>query len=155
MKKSFFYFLPLLLALVCSSCSKDTEGPVADDGLFVTCTMNGEAFKAEGLYAYAVDWDESYNVYGITVDDITMYVAIDQSITDGTHAFNDETTFAIISREGGKSYSTLYEGGEGQVTVTERTANIVKGSFQFTAVETDDTGEKLVVQNGKFQVKFR
>ncbi|MBX2877347.1 MAG: hypothetical protein KTR30_34820 [Saprospiraceae bacterium] len=155
MKKSIFYTLPLLLALVFSSCAKNNEGPAADDGLFVTCTMNGEEFKAEGTYAYAVDWDDSYNVYGLTVDDITMYVAIDQGITDGTHAFNEETTFAIISREGGKSYSTLFEGGEGQVTVTERTATTVKGSFKFTAIETNDSNEKLVVENGKFQVQFR
>lgn len=155
MKKSILAFLPVLIALVFSSCSKNNEGPSEEEGYFVSYTMNGETVKAEGLYAYAVDWNDSYNVYGLTEGDITMYVAIDQSITEGTHAFNGETTFAIISRENGKSYSTLFAGGQGEVTVTERTATSVKGSFKFTAIETNDANEKLQVENGKFQVKFR
>ena len=155
MKRSIFLFLPFCLGLLLASCSKQTEGPKDDGAHFFSCALDGEVFRAEGLNAYAVDWDDSYNVYGIDLDEITIYVAVDQSISEGTHAFNGETTFAIVSKQNGKSYSTLLEGGEGQVSIEERTATSVRGTFQFKAVDFEDYDTLLEVKEGKFRVQFR
>ena len=110
--------------------------------------------KAEGIWAYGVDFDDTYNVYAVQDKGITMYVAVDQSLSEGTHTM-DDNTFALIAYEDGTGLATFREGGSGTVTVEERTATTFKGTFSYTAVNYDDPNHKIVVTDGKFDVVFR
>ena len=166
MKKAILFFLPVFFLSVCfTSCSKESAGDVPvleeeiqdDDKSFFVCKINGEEYKSEGILAYAVDFDNTYNMYGLSSlnpDDMAMYVAVDSKLGVGTHPFNQDS-YALIAPGDATAYATYWGDGSGEVTITEKTAKTVKGTFKFVAVSSDDVNDKWEVTDGAFEVTFR
>ena len=157
MKTKFFLFLALVFTgLMSTSCKKDkdvTPDPVPVEHFF-TCKMDGETYHAEGFYAYAVDFDESINIYGATENlEDAIYIELPKGFTTGTHAFNDEFFAYVVFGE--SAQATLLEGGSGSITVDSFDGKNIKGSFSFTAVDFDDENHKVVVTEGTFDVDIR
>ena len=157
-----YCFALLIGATAFTSCSKngdDQPTPTpTEDGPFFSMKMDGEQYLSEGLLAYAVDWDDHVNVYGVKDLDSgeAIYIAIPKEILETTYTFGDNTegTFAVIAFED-HSYNTFYEGGEGQVTVTSFDGVNIKGTFSFTAVDYDDLDHTLIATEGEFDVNIR
>ena len=150
-------FFALFLGLFFTSCKKDEKNepsPNPTSSHYFSCEVAGTEFNINGLYAYAVNFDDTYNIYGVEEEGTSMYVAVDQTLEVGTHAF-DDLSFALITFADGRSYNTLFDGGSGEVIVEEKTATMVKGRFHFTAISYDDFSETIEVKDGRFQVEFR
>ena len=156
----------LMIALTFVSCSKETvNGPDPDvldgnDEFFFICKVDGQLFKITGdLRAYGVNDDDSYSMYGNEWDGEnfgrTIYVSVDKNLGEGTHLFGGNNTFALISDPNGGAYATYWGAGSGQVTIEERTATMVRGTFSFKATNSEDESIVAEVTEGKFNVKFR
>ncbi len=167
MKKSILMFLPMLmLGLLFTSCKKESmedQGPVTNDDpttnteAFFSCTIDDVVYSTKGFYAYAVDFDDNYAMYGVESfedDGMVMYVAVDKSLSVGTHTM-DDNTWALMARGTAYTRGTHWGDGQGTVTIEEKTATHVKGTFSFIGVNPDNETEKVVVKDGKFNVAFR
>ena len=160
MKNLMMYCLALLIgATSFTSCSKDKDDQATPkEGPFFSVKMDGEDFLAEDFLAYAVDWDDHVNVYGVRDlgGEEAIYIAIPKDILETTYTFGDDTagTFAVIAWED-YSYNTFYEGGEGQVTITDFDGVNIKGTFSFTAVDYEDPNHTLIATEGSFDVDIR
>lgn len=158
MKTFFRLAIPVLCSIfLFTNCSKDNNQPVNEiEELqhFFSCKLDGADFEVNGFLAYGVDFDDTYNIYGVEEGVKSMYVAISRDLGVGTHQL-DENSWALFSYDDGSGYSTHLDGGSGEVTITERTATTAKGTFAFKAVSFEDPNNVLTVTEGKFSVVFR
>jgi hypothetical protein len=152
MKQFLFFILALSVAYTFSSCKKDD----ADDSFF-KCKINEAPYEVEGILAYAVDFSGSYTIYGVKDNSGTesCYINIPKTATTGTHAFDGTDYYALYSDAAGVGFSTRLGSGNGSVTIEEIDAKHVKGTFQFTAYDSNTETLKKTVTDGRFDVFFR
>ena len=164
MKTFKFQFLFLGLAAMLAfttSCKKDEDttpdpDPVPEvvnqGGSFFSFDMEGTTYKTEGFYAYAVDFDETINIYGVldATGEDAVYIELPAGFSEGVHDFNQEVFAYVVIGE--KVYSTRLGNGSGSVTIDEFDGVNIKGSFSFEAVNFDDEADVTKVTNGSFNV---
>jgi hypothetical protein len=161
MKNIIAYLFPVfVMGLLFTSCQKDTvvvddDTPVIEN--FFSCEMDGQDFAATGFYAYATTFsDNSYNIYGVAeVGETVIYISLPMDYAEGTHEFAPNEVYSIISLDNGTSWTTNLGETNGTVTITERTATRVKGTFSFTIASFDDLSILMEVKEGKFDVEMR
>ena len=159
MKTKFILFFALVFTgLMSTSCKKDNDTTPEPDPVtvehFFSCELDGATYYAEGIYAYAVDFDGEINIYGVTGADFedAIYIEMPSDFTVGTHTFNDEYFAYVVIGE--TAQSTRLEGGSGSVTINSWDGKKIKGSFEFTAVDFDDPSKKVEVKEGAFNVEI-
>lgn len=156
----------LLVCLVFSlflGCSKKEES--ISPSTFFKCKIDGKVYSISGLGAYAVLFSNSNNntIYGTESGDTkitnprTMYVSIPTTIGVGTHPITskivclfedtDKTTY------NSNFNNTLVE--KGTITISEKTATNIKGTFSFQAFSFTNPVKKIFVTEGEFSVLFR
>ncbi len=159
MKNFLIYCLAILVSTAAfTSCEKDNEGPSGTngDGAVFSVMLDGTPYVAEGLYAYAADWGETINAYGLADNEYVIYVSMPKNIAAGqTYTFDGTKTFAILDLPDGHEYTTILEGGEGQLTITSFDGENIKGTFTFTAVDYYDPTNKVSATDGEFNVAIR
>ena len=168
MKTIISYLFPLfVVSLLFTSCQKDNiVGPDDDDvpvvESFFSCKFNGEAFTSTGLLAYGVRPDDStddhYGIYGTSSLDATetvMYIQVRKDLGVGTHELEPDVVYSLVSLSDGSSWTTELGDASGTVTILEKTANRVKGTFQFTITSFDDYETLMEVSEGEFNVELR
>ncbi len=152
MKKSILSIVLFsILALV--SCKKDNGG----GGNSFFAKINGETFEVDGFYAYAADFDDHFNIYGVKDEGQgeTIYVAVPTGTAKGTYAFDADNFYAYYTDPDGGAFSTVWGGGSGSVTISEIDADHVEGTFQFNAFDAATEAVEKAVTEGKFNVEFR
>lgn len=143
----FLFWMVLLLAC-------DGDGVDAGANQF-KCNLDGKSFNAKGLYAYAVDFSDTVNAYGIedaeSSSPKTLYIAFKKGLGPGMYS-NENDVFALYDADG-ETYRTDFAGGSISAELVEVDAVGMKGTFSFTA--TDGGSGKIVATEGSFNVRFR
>lgn len=152
MKKLVILFL---LGFSISSCFKDNDG-----GDYFECKIDNENYKIEGVFAYAVKFSAGdIAIYGLEdpteENSRTLYVTLDQIPEEGTFDLGrDQKGHGYYTDSNSTfTYATIYEGASGTLEILDLTEERLKGEFSFTAL--DDSGDKIEITSGKFDVAFR
>jgi hypothetical protein len=159
-KLSLFLFLPVLCLFL--SCSKDADGVSAS--AYFKCKIDGKAYSISGVGAYATVFSATKNnIYGTEAADTkitnprTMYLSLDNTLGVGTNPITVKSVclFEDIDKTAYNSNfnNTLTE--KGTITITEKTATNMKGTFSFQAFSFTNPVKKIVVTEGEFSVFFR
>lgn len=150
MKNTIFILLSLLVFT--SSCKKDSD---TDDKTFY-CKVDGNAFEAKGLLAYAVNFSTSFTIYGVQGTSVqeTCHMTFPAGTGVGTYTFDDNIA-GYYTDVNQVFYGTVWSDGIGTVTIEEIDAAHVKGTFEYTAYESANGVAKKEITNGKFNVNFR
>jgi hypothetical protein len=145
------------LFILISGCSKNNASDtLAPDDFFVNAKIDGTLYKASGISVYAVNTDETYNVYAVFDTKRTMYFQIDKTKGVGTHTIADAKSFAFYRDDTDAILRSDRTGGSGEVTITEKTATVVKGTFKCVVKEGNASNAKSATfTEGTFSVKFR
>lgn len=141
------------LSILHTSCSK-TES-IASSEHFFEAEINGKKFRTEGLTSYAITLSDKVTVYGAkdleTVENI--YIELPENFTKGTYSFSEDTFGYYILND--DAYSSLLNGGSGSITVEHWDGTYLKGYFSFNAINFEDASDRVIIENGKFDVKMR
>ncbi|MCC6410044.1 MAG: hypothetical protein IT270_00210 [Saprospiraceae bacterium] len=147
-------FLLLSLFAFAASCNKDDDN---DEGTYFSAKIDGASFESSDLLAYAVDFTDYLNFYGVKDQTAveSCYISVPKGTTPGTYTFNQNEYFALYSDANGVGYSSRWGLGSGSVTIEEIDASHAKGTFQFTAYDATTETMKKTFTEGKFDVDFR
>lgn len=157
MKKLLLY-LSIATIFTFSSCSKkESVSPY-----FFSCKIDGKAYTISNeIGAYAVVFSSSSNtIYGTELESVntatprTMYITLESSKGVGIHECNGKNS--VFFEDTDKTvYRTNFNNGSGQIEITEKTAELIKGKFSCIANSFTSPVRKIVVTEGEFSVKFR
>ena len=153
MKNTMLTTCALLLLLLTPSCKKGND----KDNSFFRFKVDGAAFEAEDLLAYAVDFTDDYTLYGVNSQNSseTCYINILATTKPGTYTLGAGDYTAYYIDAANKTFSTNWGASDGTVTIEEIDASHVKGTFQFTAYDSDTETVKKTITGGEFNVTFR
>ncbi len=146
-----FLAIMALIALM-SSCGKDE---VDAESYFFRAKIDGKIVEATGLMAYAVKNTNEYNIYGAFENNQVIYLQLANSKDVGTHQINDNPNFAFYTDASGTGHRSDRTGATGEVTITEKSAEVVKGTFRCTVKEANNATKVYTLTEGEFSVKFR
>ncbi len=161
--KKLNYLLILILFCVISGCSKDTDG--VSPSAYFKCKIDGKSYSISGVGAYAVLFSNSSNntVYGTEAGDTkitsprTMYVSIPGTLGVGTHPITNKIV-CLFEDTDKSTYNSNFNNTlpeKGTLTISEKTATNMKGTFSFQAFTFTNPVKKIVVTEGEFSVLFR
>lgn len=154
MKKLTFLFI-FSTIFIFSSCSKDGVSASA----YFDAKLNGKNYNCSGVYAYATNFSDTYNIYGVADENKTgkaIYIAISKTDGVGTYQLTDSKHFALFQDENGVGYRSDFKGGSGEVQITAKTATNVKGKFKCVVQEKPNgSGKSATFTEGEFSVEFR
>lgn len=157
-----FYSYLLFLVILATSCnSSDPTDALGDDSSFFKCTIDGNSHDISGFYAYAVEDESEFTIYG-TEDLIEneaaeiVYIVIEEDKGSGNYLLeNGQDGIGYhTNQKGDFTYYTIPDGTSGEVNITEKTSSRIKGTFNFTAINPVD-GSSVQISNGEFDVEIR
>ena len=174
MKPCHLYSLTLLflLILLFSSCKKDklTKATQVGANTF-SCKVNGKVYIASSdLFspAFSGGFYTSHNGTGqlsfssaIRIKDAAYDLRIEIVLIDRVGIYDlNESNFCLISplpaTIGGKTYSTkLSNSGKINISFIDYQRQILSGTFSFTAINTNDPSDKLLITDGRFDIKTK
>lgn len=139
------------LFFLLNSCTKKDDV----DALFFGVKVDGKLVEATGINAYAVQDDDEYNIYGIFSSKSSMYIQLAKDKGVGTHQITENPNFALYADETETGHRSDQNGASGEVTITEKTAEVVKGTFKCTVKQSNNATKVYTLTEGEFSVKFR
>ena len=153
MKNILFPLTVMLLLVSVISCKKDDN----KDSTFFRFKIDGADYEATGLLAYATNFSDYFVIYGVKTQGSTetCYISLPQGIGTGTHNLDDSDHSGYYVDGSSKAFSTNWGASTGTITIDEIDAAHVKGSFQFTAYDSDTETVKRTITEGQFNVEFR
>ncbi|WP_147276961.1 hypothetical protein [Runella aurantiaca] len=156
MKKRYLSFV-LLLTVLASCSKKENVSP-----FFFSCTIEGNKYTIENeIGAYAVVFSNTSNtIYGTELENVktatprTMYITLESTKGVGVHQCNGKN--AIFFEDTDKVvYRTNFNNGSGQIEITEKTAEVIKGRFSGIAKSFTNPIKTINITSGEFSVRFR
>lgn len=151
--KNLLLLLLLVSGLTFTSCNDDEAMP---DTPFITATVNGEAFTAAEITAVGDDTLGELVVFSSgtnAASDITIGLNIPETVeanqTYEVDAFDFGLTYGTDDEDA--SYLTV-----GSVTLSEFDADgqSMRGTFNFTATNSDDETDVVTVTGGEFYIEY-
>ncbi len=145
------------LCVLLFACGKDNEGtnPQASVEMKATVSMNNFSFDATQVVAIEFqEYPTLWFVTGTDADQNSLQLTIPKNATLGEHAFSNADEYAgQFFKNGDETYTDT---NEGNITITEKTANTIKGTFSFTALSPFQIlmEETITVSNGSFRVNL-
>lgn len=152
----------LLLIFTFLSCGSDDDPGTQDSSEdFFECVIDGEPYRIEGTYAFATLIDtDLFGIYGNETpvqsgNYKNVYISLPMEPTTGTIELTDpeDSALGVILDLGTSSTWISTFGGSGEITITEKRSDRIKGTFSYTCVNLDDNTTR-VVEDGKFDVKI-
>lgn len=152
--------LYLLIATLCfTACGDDSDNPEPQNSdPFITAQIDGADFTADTILAESDDFDGA-------AEDVVIAIAGTDSNTNLTIGFlfperedvigstevDADNAGLIFSDEAGNAFIT-----EGDFTINEldTVANLVTGTFSFTATNEDDATDTYSITEGEFRVNY-
>jgi hypothetical protein len=138
----------LVLATVFTGCTGDDITPTAG---VINCNLDGSTW--ESSEAYAAVSEGLINISGLK-DGNLLTITIDND-TEGEYDLGEGSGNAAAYNLSGaaNSYVSHIPKGKGTISVTEidNVNETVSGTFEFTAILSNDDGEKLKIKNGHFE----
>lgn len=165
-------FVFLLLTVVQSSCNKEKLTTATQVGANTfSCKVNGKVYVASSdLFspAFSGGFYRSSDITGefrlssaIRTKDNAYDLRIEIPIIDrlGVYRLN-ELNFCLINplpiTIGGKLYSSkLSNDGEINITYIDYQSHILSGTFSFTAINTNDPSDQLLITDGRFDIQTK
>lgn len=155
-------FSILCFALVFFSCNDDDSSGDSSSGPFFQCKIDGQDYKVTGensAYAKKTGVD-LFVIYGS--EDATksgfrnVYISLTKEPSAGTYEItnNDVGTGSFLQPSTAVLYNSAFPGGSGKLTVTEKTATNIKGTFEYVAPDASG-GAKRVITEGSFDVAIK
>lgn len=139
------------LFFLLNSCTKKEDAYA----LFFRVKVDGKLVEATGINAYAVQDDDEYNIYGVFSNKSSMYIQLAKDKGVGTHQITENPNFALYADETETGHRSDRTGATGEVTITEKTAEVVKGTFKCTVKQANNSTKVYTLTEGEFSVKFR
>lgn len=139
------------LFFLLNSCTKKDNA----EALFFRVKVDGKLVEATGINAYAVQDDDEYNIYGVFSSKSSMYIQLAKNKGVGTHQITENPNFALYADETETGHRSDRTGATGEVTITEKTAEVVKGTFKCTVKQANNSTKVYTLTEGEFSVKFR
>lgn len=155
-QKTFFLFLVTISSLVIiTSCNSDDDNntpPVADT-FYIKFKANG---VQQNFTDIAIVNSLSKAIIGNDENQTkTVVITIPLDATAGTYTITDEpsnvNSYGILYSSDNESIST--SNATGTLIITEINDNIIKGTFNFTAENTDSGPATITVIEGEFNVE--
>lgn len=144
--KNLFLPLAFIFAVVFTSCEKATD--ILNSSM--TASVDGVSFVANGVNGSVVS--NRLTLTGTTLNaSKTMNIILPDTVSVGTHQLSGLSgTYSAQYLEGSNPYNVV----SGSVDVTEHntTSKKIKGTFNFSAVNTSLT--TIGVSNGNFTVYY-
>ncbi len=150
MKTKFFVIVASIALFI--SCKKDN---VDSTSAFFRVKVDGKLVEATGINAYAVQDDDEYNIYGVFSSKSSMYIQLAKDKGVGTHQIIENPNFALYADDSETGHRSDRTGATGEVTITEKTADVVKGTFKCTVKQANNSTKVYTLTEGEFSVKFR
>lgn len=145
----------LAFSLVLTSCSKDDDGGAASGNGSMTAKVDGTSYSAS--LAVQATLSGTTLVFGGTGSAGQITIALNNYTAPGTFAINGSSmvvaTFAITTSPFTAWVASMV-GGSGSVTVSEVAGGYVKGSFNFTGINTGGAANKVITE-GQFNIKLQ
>ncbi len=156
MNKSILLLFVAICGLFASCAKKEEVSPY-----FFKCKINGTEYAINNdVGTYFTNLSSSQQIYGTEATDPnlktarTMYIALELTKSVGVHTFNGANS--IIFEDTDKArYRSNFNGGSGQIEITEKTAEVMKGKFSGTANTFTSPMKTIKITDGEFSVKFR
>lgn len=153
--KNLFLLLLLVSSLTFTACGDDEAMPEPTTP-FMTATVDGQAFEATSLTAIGDDsfgevivFNQGTNAAG----NINIGVNVPISTPLNSAQAIDATDFALLygTDDEDAAYFTV-----GSITVTEIDTEMqtMRGTFNFTATNSDDDTDVVVVTDGEFFTEY-
>jgi hypothetical protein len=150
MKIQFLAIVALFFLL--SSCKDDK---VDSKSNFFRVKVDGKLVEAGGINAYAVQDDDDFNIFGVFSSKSSMYIQLAKNKGVGTHQIIDNPNFALYTDETETGHRSDRAGASGEVTITEKTAELVRGTFKCTVKQANTSTKVYTLTEGEFSVLFR
>lgn len=133
------------------SCSKNDA-----DALFFRAKVDGKSYEATGVNAFATADSDDILIYGIFDEKRSLYISLDPNKGVGTHQLVERPNFAFYRNENDIGLRSDYNGASGEVTITEKSATQIKGTFKCIVKDSPRADAKMAtITDGEFSVKFR
>ncbi|MBL7828681.1 MAG: hypothetical protein JNJ57_18750 [Saprospiraceae bacterium] len=167
MKTVFLMLIALNIAF--TSCQKDPADPNNNnnDDSFVEFKVDGQAYRVEGVLAYGTALSDQLGIYAVynpdnstKNDDRLLYILFDKTKDTGNILLKEEADddFGVwIVGDGAtddKEFFTYNETAGGVLQLTQKTEDVLEGTFSFSAATFHNT-HKVYITDGKFSVKMR
>lgn len=148
--------LTMIMAIAVMGCDKDDDKNGVGGSAGLECTVDGTAWKAtlttvatyDGGLLTVTGSDSGGKQCQIVIHDATA----PGSFTLGTTMNNQNYGRWTAGIQPEQSYINMLGQGGGTVEITELTASGAKGTFEFTAKNTE--GDEVTITNGSFSVIF-
>lgn len=145
-----------LLTFVCTifllgACNNKDDA----DALFFRVKVDGKLVEATGTNAYAVKNSDEYNMYGIFDSKSSMYLQLANAKAVGTHSASENPNFIFYTDEAGTGNRSDRSGVSAEITITEKTDKIVKGTFKGIVKSSNQATKVYNLTEGEFSVQFR
>ena len=169
LKFSLLYLIFGLIAFNLSSCNKDDDG--GDGGTAapgtVKAKIDGSSFESSQLASQAtlVDLGSTYtiNIIGTDLSGNNLSLILNGVVGPGTYVIGGDNMVSIsgsyteinTSTFQSSTWQAPYEGGVevGEINISEFSEENVKGTFSFTAKNSDDDSFKSITK-GAFNMDF-
>jgi hypothetical protein len=152
----------LLLIAICYmiiSCASKDEAVAPST--FFKCIIDSKPYSISGSGAYATVFStEKNNVYGTEAADTkitnprTMYISILSTYGIGTYKTDRANVIYFVDSDK-TSYNTNFNSGTYTLTITEKSATTMKGTFSCVAKSFTSPIKTINVTEGEFSVLFR
>lgn len=152
MKTQFLSLIALLFLF--GSCSSSNSEATPANSYYVKVKIDGTAYEASGINVYAINTTDTYNIYATFDTKRTMYIQLDKAKGIGTHTANENPNFIFFRDETETINRSDRIGGTGEVQITEKTADVVKGKFKCTVKNANNSTKIYTFTEGDFVVKF-
>ena len=152
--KNLFFFLLISATFSLIGCGGDDEEP-AD---FMTATIDGNGFEATAITGFSDNTfgEELVLVLGTqTSNSQAIGFNIATSLGTGSNVVEADDFAITFSDNLTASTSAFFTEGTLNITRNDTTANILEGSFNFTATNEDDLTNVFNVTDGLFKVSYQ
>lgn len=154
MKKSIAFLLLVTVSFLTVNCSTSGDGGSSSSTFYLKCKINGVQFKSTDP---SVLNSLSKSIVGIsdnndTVQE-TLVLFMPLAVAPGTYTITEEPSNENSYGVSYNNYDTEVASlnAAGTMTVTQVTADVIKGTFSFTSPDGD--GNIITVTDGSFRAE--
>lgn len=151
-KKVIAVILLVATASLTTNCSSSSDGDGGNATFYLKCKINGVQFTSSDPFVInSLAKSLTAQSDGTAQETVSLFMPLDVAV--GTYTITEEPS--NVDSFGG-SYSNFdtevsTQDASGTMTITEVTADVIKGTFSFTSPDFD--GNTISITNGTFRAE--
>jgi len=150
--KNLFYLFLLVASISFVSCSDDDT---AEPQLFITATIDGDSFEADGITAIGDDGLGELLIFITGTENSSNFsigLNIPASAPVDQEFIVEEDDLAITFTDA--QANAFFTVGALTITELDQTTNIIQGDFNFTATNDADSTDVHTITDGSFRINY-